>query len=449
MSRRKLLRSQLRTSNLEKHFNSITYNSAIGMDNMTYKRFKEDKEIILSSIKADVLSSSYNFVRYKEKLILKNRNSYPRCISIPTLKDKLCLKVVLETLKEYFPECSRTLLPQECIKQISENMINNQYDYFIKFDIQDFFGSIDHELLLKLLRKRIKDKELTLLIKKAIKNPTFPLEAENSIGLPQGLSISNILSHIYLSEFDNFFRQKDYFICRYVDDIIILCNLNEYQEIKADIEEYLENKMKLQINRAKYSNGFLNFNSFSFLGYTMKKDGNNPLISVNKNNVYKLESKIINLITKFKYQQPINFKQLEFELNLLIAGSSSYSLAENNEKEQYFGWIFFYSQINDKTILFKLDSFIKKILKSFFSNDILGKINIKSFVKAYFENRYNRYNSNYFFRPDNLNFDDKKQIIEQMYGYKTNNTDEVENMFRKIVYKQIKNNEKDLIHSIS
>ncbi|EAK9054008.1 hypothetical protein E5995_07565, partial [Listeria monocytogenes] len=117
--KRKLLKSQLRKKNMKDlSSKAIKFYSATGLDNVNYRTYSKREETFIEEIRERVLKNNYKFTRYKEKLILKNRYSYPRCISIPTLKDKLTLKVILETLKEYFPQEARPPLPQECIKAI-------------------------------------------------------------------------------------------------------------------------------------------------------------------------------------------------------------------------------------------------------------------------------------------------------------------------------------------
>ncbi|WP_312609167.1 hypothetical protein, partial [Mammaliicoccus sciuri] len=106
---RKLLKSHFKLKKLkELSKKSVTYNSAIGRDNMTFHRFKEIEDNVLLKIRENVLNETYDFITYKEKLIVKNRNEIPRFISIPTLADKICLKALNETLKNYYPEYQRT-----------------------------------------------------------------------------------------------------------------------------------------------------------------------------------------------------------------------------------------------------------------------------------------------------------------------------------------------------
>src|SRR5699024_2114116 len=131
---------------------------------MTYSRFKQIEQSILVKIRKEVLDESYHFKTYKEKLIIKSRNEYPRCISIPTLTDKLCLKALNETLKNYYPEYQRTKLPQEWIKELRKDLAIKGNNIFLKIDIKSFFDNVNHNLLLKKLKKGLRIKKHYLLL---------------------------------------------------------------------------------------------------------------------------------------------------------------------------------------------------------------------------------------------------------------------------------------------
>jgi retron-type reverse transcriptase len=451
--RRRLLRSQLRLKNLERlSDNTIHYYCATGIDNMNYPSFRNQKIEIYEKIRKDVLCGDYNFVRYKEKLIIKNRNSNPRCISIPTLRDRLTNKVILETLKEYYPECSRTHLPQECIKLLDKYLTIFKYEYFIKLDLSDFYGKINQPLLLKKLSLRIKDKNLLKLIKDAIQTPTIPEEKKVTEGVPQGLSISNILSQIYMLEFDEL-NFPDCHIVRYVDDILVLCKKSNANNIFSFLKEYIIDTLGLKLNTTKKDEGELVKKGFDYLGYhiSLKKIGS-PTLTIKKQNIYRLEKKIIDLITRYKYQQGEkgNFSTdaFIFELNLIISGTISSQIEGSSCVKKRYGWMFFYSQINDLNRLFHLDRFIEKNLKDVKLPESDLK-RVKKFIKAYHEIRFNLEKSNYVFRPDNISLSSKKEMMREYYAIDIIKDEDVERIFRKMVYRKIKNNERDIIHDIS
>lgn len=453
--RRKLLKSQLRVRNIKRlSEKTIKFHHATGLDNVNYVTYKKREDAYLNNIREDIFAGKYKFVRYKEKLIVKSRNAYPRCISIPTLKDKLTHKIILETLKEYYPSKARTKLPQECIKEIREELDKGKYTFFIKLDLSNFYGKLNHRLLNGQLKTVVKDKLLLNLVLSAITTPTFPEQEKEVIGVPQGLSISNILAHIYMQDFDSLTMEGDFFMIRYVDDILILCHQDNQELIYNKIISFLNSHLKLELNSKKEKRSALVDDSFDYLGYELglTKD-NKALVSVKKKNMEKIEKRIINLITKYKYQGSMGWKKFStdafvFELNIIITGAIARKIDEQSDTHKRYGWVFFYSQINQLDRLYHLDNFISKQLKDL-NIPINDKKKIKKFAKAFREIRYNLANTKYIFRPDNLSIDDKKEILKYYNITKLRTEADVEKNFRKIVYKKIKENEIDILQGIS
>ncbi|EAD1182970.1 TPA_asm: hypothetical protein GZN83_12230, partial [Listeria monocytogenes] len=410
--KRKLLKSQLRKKNMKDlSSKAIKFYSATGLDNVNYRTYSKREETFIEEIRERVLKNNYKFTRYKEKLILKNRYSYPRCISIPTLKDKLTLKVILETLKEYFPQEARPPLPQECIKAIKMELEKEIYTHFIKLDLSDFYGNITQEILMDKIKVIIKDELLLELIINAIKNPTYPKVKCEKKGIPQGLSISNILAHIYMNEFDSI--NGDFFLIRYVDDILILCNEENHDRIYKETTGFLTSNLKLILNDKKEEKGLLVEESFNYLGYKLglNKMGTS-MISVKKSNMEKQEKRIINLITKYKYQQEktgssYSTKAFIFELNLIITGAVSKKMDEQSDSYKRYGWVFFYSQINCLDRLYHLDRFIDNQIKNLNLPKKEEK-KIKKFSKAYREIKFNLKKSKYIFKPDEMSINEKQ-----------------------------------------
>jgi retron-type reverse transcriptase len=158
------------------YFDQLESSQSVGVDGITNElfsnRFDEEVEII----QRKVANESIDFSLYKEKLISKGRNSNPRAISIPTNRDKLVLKVLHGYLKGAFDDAVSVDNIHSKIKGI-KNIINvKNYDCFIKVDIQKFFPSIDHEILKRLLRKKISDHVALNLIDKAITQSTVSPE---------------------------------------------------------------------------------------------------------------------------------------------------------------------------------------------------------------------------------------------------------------------------------
>lgn len=141
----------------------IYNNCSTGLDKITPLKFDENKNMIISKISKKVLSGKYNFTRYKKMLISKGEQKFPRVICMPTIRDKLVLSVLHETLNQIFGDSIVSLLPQTIINDIYTESQNNNYDSFIKIDIETFYASINHNILFQKLHKKIHKVELLTL----------------------------------------------------------------------------------------------------------------------------------------------------------------------------------------------------------------------------------------------------------------------------------------------
>ena len=148
------------------------------------------------------------------------------------------------------------------IKQSKGNKINF---YCLKCDIKKFFDSIDHNILIEILKQTIKDKDILNLITEIISSfQTMPNK-----GIPLGNLTSQHFANIYLNEIDKFVKHKlkvKYYI-RYTDDFVILHTNKDYLEKTVNsIEEFIKDNLKLSLHPGKiiirkYHQGI------DFLGY--------------------------------------------------------------------------------------------------------------------------------------------------------------------------------------
>jgi hypothetical protein len=169
---------------------------------------------------------------------------------------------------------------------------------------------------------------------------------------------------------------------------------------------------------------------FSYLGYEFK----NSKIAVRKKSVDRLRESIIKLLTNHKYSNTKDNDFLEWALNIRITGCIF-------NKSKY-GWLFFFSQIDDLSLLGDLDHFTKTQLTRFHINGI----NPKTFLRAYHELTKNLSKSSYIPNFDKLTTAEKQRILVDVFKYKNPPTmlHEIEYEFKRKIYKTVKELEKDL-----
>jgi group II intron reverse transcriptase/maturase len=180
---------------------------------------------------------------YRAKLVLRKyipkMGGQLRPLGIPAIADKLLqvgvAKILDAIYEQDFLNCSFGYRPgrsvHKAIKDLSRALRTGVYHHIVEADIKSFFNTIDHELLLEMLTRRIDDKPFLNLIRKWLKAGI--LETDGHVihpvtGTPQGGVVSAILANIYLHHvmdvwFEETVRehcsgQVDY--CRYADDFV-------------------------------------------------------------------------------------------------------------------------------------------------------------------------------------------------------------------------------------
>ena len=96
--------------------------------------------------------------------------------------------------------------------------------WYFKTDIRKYFNNINHNILLNIIKRKIKDKKLLLLIERIIRNG-----GKDGIGLPIGNLTSQFFANVYLDKFDHYIKEElqiKYYI-RYMDDLVIFDNNKE------------------------------------------------------------------------------------------------------------------------------------------------------------------------------------------------------------------------------
>jgi len=186
--------------------------------------------------------------------------------------------------------------------------------FALKCDIKKFFFSVDHEILLGLIEKKIKDTDVLSLIDEIIQS----FSKEEGKGIPIGNLTSQLFANIYLHELDMFVKHelKVRYYIRYCDDFVILSDDILYLEnVCAEIKKFVEIELKLSFHKDKITIRKLK-QGIDFLGYVVlphhtvlrTKTKKRMLQRVNENNVssylgilkhcdgYRLEEKVKDLV---------------------------------------------------------------------------------------------------------------------------------------------------------
>ena len=132
--------------------------------------------------------------------------------------------------------------------------------YCLKMDIRKFYPSIDHNVLYNILKLKIKDLKLLIVLKGII---------DSVEGIPIGNYLSQFFANLCLAYFDHWAKEelKCRFYYRYADDIVILSNdKNKLHSILLAIKLYLKHVLKLQL-KPNYQIFPVESRGIDFVGY--------------------------------------------------------------------------------------------------------------------------------------------------------------------------------------
>ncbi|MFH0869695.1 MAG: RNA-directed DNA polymerase [archaeon] len=123
--------------------------------------------------------------------------------------------------------------------------------FVLKADVKHYFDSVDHEILVRIIRKRINDERIIWLIKTILSNHKTK---EQGRGMPLGNLTSQFFANVYLNELDQYVKHvlKAKHYIRYVDDFVILHRSAERLECyKEKISCFIKEKLALQLHPDK------------------------------------------------------------------------------------------------------------------------------------------------------------------------------------------------------
>jgi len=263
---------------------------AAGVDGESLEEFERNLKNNLYKLWNRMSSGSY-FPPPVRVVEIPKDDGGKRALGIPTVGDRVAqtvVKIYLEPLVEpFFHEDSYGYRPGKSAVQ-AVGMARKRcwhYDWVLDVDIKGFFDNLDHDLLLRALRKHT-DCEWVLLyverwLKASAQLPDGTL-VERGKGIPQGGVISPLLANLFLHyAFDEWMRKNQPSIPfeRYADDIIVHCKNEKQAQWLREVMERRLSQCKLELHpektkvvyckddkrRDNYPN-----EKFDFLGFTFR-----------------------------------------------------------------------------------------------------------------------------------------------------------------------------------
>jgi group II intron reverse transcriptase/maturase len=350
-------------------------NGSPGVDGMKFENIEEKGlEEFLEKIRKDLQEETYRPMPVLRTYIAK-ANGKMRPLGIPTIKDRvvqMACKLVIEPIFEAdFEKTSYGFRPKRsaknAIEEIKKNLTEEKTEIF-DADLSQYFDTIPHEKLMKVVAERISDRKVLSLIKKWLKSPVsengkISGGKKNKLGTPQGGVISPLLANTYLHMMDRIinkiggrYERSGVKIVRYCDDFVIMGKKLTI-EIIEDIKRIIA-RLGLTLNEEKTRIVNAKEESFNFLGFTVRysrgkfKNGSKYWAIIPSKKAEKgIREK---LSVQMEKDRNVGFEKLVQGLNEKIRGwTNYYKIPKTSNTSESFESLSYY-------IAIKLERYLKK-----------------------------------------------------------------------------------------
>ena len=251
---------------------------ASGIDGISIEEFPKYAHENWEGIKQSLLEGEYQPSPVKRVEIPKDSGG-TRKLGIPIVMDRVIQQAIAQVLTPvfdpHFSESSFGFRPgrsaHQAVRKVLKD-IREGYRYAVDIDLEKFFDTVDHDVLMSRVARRVKDKGLLRLIGRYLRCGVVVNGRLNQTakGVPQGGPLSPMLSNILLDDLDKELGKRGHRFARYADDLIILVKSGRAaHRVIASISRFLERKLKVKVNKDKSK--VVRAQDSSFLGFTFTR----------------------------------------------------------------------------------------------------------------------------------------------------------------------------------
>lgn len=346
-----LLEKIIDRNNLNQAFKRVKANKGShGIDGMKVDELLQYLKENGDSLRQSILDGSYkpNPVRRVE---IPKSDGKKRPLGIPTIVDRVIQQAIAQVLipifEEKFSENSYGFRPNRSAHQAilkCKQYMDNGYKWAVDIDLEKYFDTVNHDKLIGLVYKEVKDIRVISLIRKYLQAGVMMNGAVNTTekGVPQGGNLSPLLSNIMLNELDKELAKRGLNFCRYADDCNIYVKSKKAAErVMHSITKFIEEDLKLKVNKdkSKVDRPW----KLKYLGFSFYNKKNEMGIRVHSKSIEKLKA------TLKKITGRSNAMSMEYRAVKL--------------RQIIIGWINYFKLADMKSTLISLDEWLRRRLR--------------------------------------------------------------------------------------
>lgn len=277
---RSLIDEVLRRENMAAaHARVVSNGGAPGIDGMTVEALKEHCREHWPRIRQELFGGTYQPQPVRRVEIPKPGGGV-RTLGIPTVRDRMTQQALLQVLSPIFDptfsDASFGFRPgrgtHDAVVRAREHIAAG-YRWVVDLDLAKFFDTVNHDVLMRLVARRVKDQRVLRLIGRYLRAGMLEggVASPRTEGTPQGGPLSPLLSNILLDELDQELERRGHRFVRYADDCNVYVRSQAAGErVMASLEGFLMKRLRLKVNREK--SAVTRPWDSTFLGYSFTVD---------------------------------------------------------------------------------------------------------------------------------------------------------------------------------
>jgi len=242
------------------HKRVVSNKGAPGCDGMTTKQLGEWLTKNREELALQLLEGTFKPTSVK-RVDIPKPNGGTRQLGIPTVVDRLVQQAILQILSPVidpeFSDSSYGFRPKRSAHQAllkAQEYVEGGREIVVDIDLEKFFDTVNHDVLMDRLAKRIGDKRILRIVRRFLQSGSM----QNGVcilqerGTPQGGPLSPLLANILLDDLDKELERRGHTFVRYADDCNIYVNsMKSGLRVMESTTKFLKKVLRLRVNEEK------------------------------------------------------------------------------------------------------------------------------------------------------------------------------------------------------